>query len=163
MPLNEADLKSGHGLRSADMINHMIKVGMIKVGMETVGMEKRKNLRLPMRLYGQFSLDDGEYHQTETRDIGLRGALVKHAANGAVDRNCVLTLFAGDTRLFSVTFDGCVVYEDERGCGVEFQSTDAKDFEAFKAFIQDQAPDPQILHREIASGQIPRLNDWNLF
>jgi hypothetical protein len=143
------------------MENGMAPLGIGVITSGEAG-DLRGNLRLPLQLPGEFSLQGGDYHQTETCNIGLGGCLVKHVPNGAVNHGCVLTLFAGEDHVFSVTFDGWVVYEDERGCGIEFQSVDARDFEAFKAFIQAQAEDPEAVQHEIAQGRIPLLKDWNL-
>jgi len=125
-------------------------------------MEQRKNIRLPLRLSGQVCLNDGQAHDAETHDISLKGAFLEHVYSGEADRNCVLTLFAGDEDLFAVTVDGRVVYEDERGCGIEFQSMDRKDFEALEVFLQAHVPDPGQLRREIRQGSIPALKDWML-
>lgn len=126
-------------------------------------MERRKNLRLPLRLSGQLSLRDGSCQETETSDIGLRGAQVSHAPDGAVDQVCVLNLFVGDAEVSSVTFEGRVVYEDGKGFGIEFESMDAKDFEAFLAFLAPQAENSQVIYREVAQGRTPLLMDWSLF
>jgi len=123
-------------------------------------MEQRKNVRLPLRLSGQLCLDDGEAYDAETHDISLRGAFLEHVYVGETDRNCVLTLFAGDEDVFAVTVDCRVVYEDERGCGIEFHSMDRKDFEALESFLEGYAPDPARLNREIRQGSIPVLKDW---
>lgn len=123
-------------------------------------MEQRKNVRLPLRLSGQLVLDDGEARDAETQDVSLRGAFLERVYSGDADRSCVLTLFAGDEDVFSVTVDGRVVYEDERGCGIEFQSMDRKDFEALEAFLEVHVPDPARLQREIRQGSIPDLKDW---
>ena len=123
-------------------------------------MEQRRNVRLPLRLSGQLCLNDGQAHDAETHDISLRGAFLEHVHSGDMDRSCVLTLFAGDEDLFAVTVDGRVVYEDERGCGIEFQSMDRKDFAALEAFLEAYAPDPDRLSREIRQGSIPDLKDW---
>ncbi len=125
-------------------------------------MEKRKNVRVPIRLSGQLSLHDGEYVDTETHDVSLQGACVEHVPSGISDRSCVLTLFAGDEDVFSITVDGWVVYQDERGCGIEFESMDTRDFEAFKAFLETRLPEPRLLQREVAEGRIPVLQDWKI-
>lgn len=123
-------------------------------------MEKRKNVRVSIRLSGHLSLHDGEYVDTETRDVSLQGAFVEHVPSGISDRSCVLTLFAEGEDVFSITVDGWVVYQDERGCGIEFESMDRRDFEAFKAFLETQLPEPRLLQREVAQGRIPVLQDW---
>ena len=58
------------------------------------------------------------------------------------------------------TIDGWVVYRDDGGFGIEFQSMDQRDFEAFKEFILRQAENPEPLHREVEEGRIPELKDW---
>ena len=125
-------------------------------------MEQRKNMRFPLRLSGQLDLHDGEYVDTETCDVSLHGAFVEHVPSGISDRSCVLTLFAGGEDVFAITVDGWVVHENERGCGIEFESMDTRDFEAFKAFLETQAPDPRLLQGEIAQGRIPVLQDWKI-
>ncbi|MFO8005243.1 PilZ domain-containing protein [Thioalkalivibrio sp.] len=123
-------------------------------------MEKRKNVRVPIRLSGHMSLHDGEHVDTETRDVSLQGAFVERVPTGISDRSCVLTLFADGEEVFSITVDGWVVHENERGCGIEFESMDARDFEAFKAFLETRLPEPQLLQREVALGRVPMLQDW---
>ncbi len=123
-------------------------------------MDQRKNTRLPLRLSGQISLDNGQVYDAETYDISLRGAFIEHVYLGKAGHNCVLTLFAGDEDVFAVTADGRVVYEDERGCGIEFHSMDKEDFEALETFLEEYAPDPGQLNREIRQGSIPVLRDW---
>lgn len=125
-------------------------------------MEKRENTRLPLRLSGQLCLQDGCYQDTETQDISLRGAFLDHFHGVEVNRGCVLTLFAGDEDVFSVTIDGRVVYEDERGCGIEFQSMDRRDFEILEALLEAHAPNPARIRREMQQGRIPELKDWVL-
>lgn len=123
-------------------------------------MDKRKNARLPLRLSGQLSLEYGEHLETETKDVSLRGARV--GAVPAVDplQRCVLTLFAEGPEVFSVTIDAMIVYQDENGCGIEFQSMDANDFELFKEFIERQTRDRSDLEREVEEGNVPKLKDW---
>jgi len=123
-------------------------------------MEQRKNVRLPLRLSGQLVLNDGEARDAETQDVSLRGAFLEHVYSGEQERGCVLTLFAGDEDVFAVTVDGRVVYEDDRGCGIEFQSMDRKDFEALESFLEAHVPDPAQIRREIRQGSIPDLKDW---
>jgi hypothetical protein len=123
-------------------------------------MDKRKNARLPLRLSGQLSLEYGGHMETETEDISLRGARVEAVPAGGSRQHCVLTFFAGSPEVFSVTIDAMTVYQDERGCGIEFQSMDAKDFELFKAFIERHARHPGDLQKEIEAGNIPKLKDW---
>ncbi|AGA31869.1 type IV pilus assembly PilZ [Thioalkalivibrio nitratireducens DSM 14787] len=123
-------------------------------------MDKRKNTRLPLKLSGHLSLEDGQYHETETQDISLGGARVDFVSGDSSERSCVLTLFAEGEDVFSVTIDGWVVYEDGRGCGVAFQSMDKRDFAAFKEFIERQTRDPESIRKEVAQGKIPELKDW---
>jgi len=125
-------------------------------------MEKRKNVRVPLRLSGQLSLHDGVSVDAETRDVSLQGAFVEPVPSGISDRSCVLTLFAGGEEVFAITIDGWVVHQDERGCGIEFESMDSRDFEAFKAFLETRLPEPRLLQREIAQGHIPVLQDWKI-
>jgi len=126
-------------------------------------MERRKNLRLPLRLSGHLSLRDGSCQETETSDIGLRGAQVSRAPDGAVDQVCILNLFVGEVEVSSVTFEGRVVHADGKGLGIEFESMDTKDFKAFMAFLAQQAENAQVIYREVATGRIPLLMDWSLF
>ncbi|AHE99817.1 PilZ domain-containing protein [Thioalkalivibrio paradoxus] len=125
-------------------------------------MDKRKNTRLPLKLSGHLSLEDGQYHETETQDLSLSGARVDFVPGDSSDRDrsCVLTLFAEGEDVFSVTIDGWVVYEDNRGCGIAFQSMDKQDFEAFKAFVERQTQRPDQLREEVEQGKIPKLKDW---
>jgi hypothetical protein len=117
-------------------------------------------MRFPLRLYGQLSFYDGEFQNTETLNISLRGAYVEHGPSGVLGRSCVLTLFAGAEDVFSVTFDGIVVHEDRRGCGIEFQSVDRMDFEAFEAFLENHIAEPDTVRREVTRGQLPALENW---
>ena len=125
-------------------------------------MEKRRNLRLPLRISGQLSFGNTRVHQTETYDISLQGALVRDIVGGHVNQKCVLSLFIVASRIFSVTFEGWIVYADSRGCGIAFHSTSAEEFQAFTEFLQEHAQDPQAVRREIHAGQTPRLTAWEI-
>jgi hypothetical protein len=122
--------------------------------------ERRRNMRFPLRLYGQLSFYDGEYQDTETLNISLRGAYVEHRPSGVLGRSCILTLFAGGEDVFSVTFDGLVVHEHKRACGIEFQSVDRMDFEAFEEFLEKHIAEPAAVRREVSRGQLPALQNW---
>lgn len=117
-------------------------------------------MRFPLRLYGHLSFYDGEHQDTETLNVGLRGAYVEHRPIGVRGRSCVLTLFAGGDDVFSVTFDGIVVHEDKQGCGIEFQSVDRMDFRAFEEFLEKHIAEPDTVRREVAWGQLPTLQNW---
>jgi hypothetical protein len=123
-------------------------------------MDKRKNARLPLRLTGQLSLEYGEHLETETEDVSLRGARVEAVPTGGHRQHCVLTLFAEGPEVFSVTIEAMIVHQDENGCGIEFQSMDAKDFELFREFIERQAHGNGNLQKEVEEGNIPKLKDW---
>lgn len=123
-------------------------------------MDKRKNARLPLRLTGQLSLEYGEHLETETENVSLRGARVEAVPARGQRQNCVLTLFAEGPEVFSVTIEAMIVHQNENGCGIEFQSMDARDFELFKAFIERQARDQAQLEQEVQAGNIPKLKDW---
>lgn len=123
-------------------------------------MEKRQNTRLPLRLSGQLCLDDGCQHDTETGDVGLRGAFLDSVRVGGVGHGCVLTLFGGEDDVFSVTLDVRVVHEGERGSGVEFQSMDRRDFELLASLMEARAPNPTQIRREIQAGHLPDLKNW---
>lgn len=125
-------------------------------------MEKRRNLRLPLRISGQLSFGNTAVHQTETCDISLQGALVRYNTGGHVDQKCVLSLFIVANRIFSVTFEGWIVYADSRGYGIAFHSTSAEDFQAFTEFLQEHAQNPQAVRREVHAGQIPHLTAWEI-
>lgn len=122
-------------------------------------MEKRKNLRLPLRLLGHLSLDGIHYHPTETRDISLNGGLFRHALTGCANRQCILNLFTAGTNVFSVTINGWTVYENDGGCGIRFLSMDPADFIGFKEFLANQVPNPQAIHREFLEGPHPQWTD----
>lgn len=126
-------------------------------------MEKRKNMRLPLRLLGHLSLDGREYHATETRDISLNGGLFRHALKGCTHRPCTLNLFTSGTNVFSVTIKGWTVYENDAGCGIKFLSMDAADFVGFKEFLANQVLNPNAIHREFLEGPRPQLTDRNSF
>ena len=123
-------------------------------------MEKRKNARFPLRLTGQLSLEYGEHLETETADVSLRGARVEAVPAGGYRQHCVLTLFAEGPEVFSVTIDAMIVHQDEHGCGIEFQSMDAKDFELFKEFIERHVHGDGDLQKEVEGSNIPKLKDW---
>jgi hypothetical protein len=123
-------------------------------------MDNRKNARLPLRLTGQLSLEYGEHLETETEDISLRGARVEAVPTGGHRQRCVLTLFAEGPEVFSVTIEAMIVHQDESGCGIEFQSMDAKDFELFRKFIERQTHGDGNLQKEVEEGNIPKLKDW---
>ncbi len=123
-------------------------------------MDKRKNARLPLRLTGQLSLEYGEHLETETEDVSLGGARVEAVPSHAHRQHCVLTLFAEGPEVFSITIDAMIVHQDEHGCGIEFQSMDANDFELFREFIERQGRDRGELQKEIEAGNLPKLKDW---
>jgi len=118
------------------------------------------NARLPLRLTGQLSLEYGEHLETETEDVSLRGARLEAVPTSGQRQRCVLTLFAEGPEVFSVTIEAMIVHQDERGCGIEFQSMDARDFELFRKFIERQAQGKSTLQKEVEDGNIPKLKDW---
>jgi hypothetical protein len=123
-------------------------------------MEKRKNARLPLRLTGQLSLEHGKNMETETEDLSLRGARVGGVPEETHRQQCVLTLFAEGPEVFSITIDAVIVYQDQQGCGIEFQCMDTKDFELFRKFIEQQTHSHGDLKKEVEEGSIPKLKDW---
>lgn len=125
-------------------------------------MEKRQNTRIPVRLSGQLCLDDGCQHDTETQDVGLRGAFLDRVRLGGVGHSCVLTLFGGEEDVFSVTIDVRVVHENELGSGVEFQVLDRRDFELLESLLEARAPSPAQIRREMKEGRLPDLKNWML-
>jgi hypothetical protein len=140
----------------------MLNVTILK-NLEENAMEKRKNVRLPLRLLGHLSLDGKKYHATETRDISLNGGLFRHALTGCTNRPCTLNLFTAGTNVFSITIEGWTVYESDAGCGIKFLSMDAADFVGFKEFLANQVLNPHAIHREYLEGPRPQLTDRNRF
>lgn len=122
-------------------------------------MEKRKNIRLPLRLLGHLSLDGMQYYPTETGDISLNGGLFRHAINGCTNRQCTLNLFAAGSNAFSITIEGWAVHESDAGCGIKFLSMDATDFVGLKEFLAKQVLNPHAIHREFLEGPRPQLSD----
>ena len=126
-------------------------------------MERRKNMRLPLRLLGHLSLDGVQYHPTETRDISLNGGLFRHALTGCTNRQCTLNLFTAGTNVFSISIQGLTVYENDAGCGIKFLSMDTADFVGFKEFLANQVPTPYAIHREFLEGPRPQLTARSSF
>ncbi len=124
-------------------------------------MEKRKNTRLQLRLLGQMSLDGIEYRETETRNIGLHGALLRHDFTGCLNKHCILNLFTSGTNVFSITIHGWTVYEGPDGCGMKFLSMNTADAFGLTEFLARQVENSQAIHHELEQGRHPLLTNWN--
>lgn len=129
--------------------------------METL--DPRSNSRIPLPLCGQLSLGNGEYYRIETQNLSLKGARINpHPLIQGIGGRCILTVFATVRQACALTFAGRIIYADGDGCGIEFQAADRQDFRWFEALMEERAPEPCRLRREVEQGLIPTLENWTL-
>jgi len=126
-------------------------------------MENRQNVRLPLALSGQLTMDTLRNQEVvETRDVSLRGARVSPVpAEVRPGDTCTLTLFIGDSDVACVSIHCRICHADEAACGVSFLEADATDFVMLGDYLSRTFRHDSRLQAEIIGGQTPVLADWS--
>ena len=125
-------------------------------------MDNRQNVRLPLALSGQLTIDTLRNQVVETRDVSLRGARVSPVpADVRPGDTCTLTLFIADSEVSCVSIHCRICHADEAACGVSFIEADATDVIMLGDYLSRTFRHDSRLQAEIIGGQTPVLADWS--